>query len=66
MVRDAATQALVPADIETFKAFMPELFAGDIQVNIQAFSPLIDSSDVNPDCWVRMARMVYDLSLIHI
>ena len=60
MVRDAATQALVPADIDTFKAYMPELFAGAVQVDIQAFSPLIDSSDVNPDCWVRMARMVFD------
>ena len=60
MVRDKATQALVPADMETFKAYMPELFAGSVQVDIQAFSPLIDSSDVNPDCWARMARMVYD------
>jgi len=60
MVRDEATQALVPADIETFKAYLPELFAGAIHVDIQAFSPLIDSSDVNTDCWVRIARMIYD------
>ena len=60
MVRDGHSGALVPADIETFKAYMPELFAGDIQVEIEAFSPLLDSSDVNPDCWVRMAQMVYD------
>jgi len=60
MVRDEATRALAPADIETFKAYIPELFAGSVQVDIRAFSPLIDSSDVNPDCWVRMARMVYD------
>ena len=60
MVRDKSTQALVPADIETFKAYMPELFEGDVKVEIEAFSPLLDSSDINPDCWVRMARMVYD------
>lgn len=60
MVRSKTSGALVPADIENFKAYMPELFAGDIQVDILAFSPLLDSSDVNPDCWVRMARMVYD------
>lgn len=60
MVRNEVTQALAPADIETFKAFMPELFAGSVHVDIQAFSPLIDSSDVNPECWVRIARMVYD------
>ena len=60
MVRDKVSGALVPADIETFKAFMPELFAGDIQVDIQAFSPLIDSSDIRPESWIQMARMVYD------
>ena len=60
MVRDRQSGALVPADMETFKAFIPELFAGDVQVDIQAFSPLVDSSDINPDCWVRMAQMVSD------
>ena len=60
MVRDKVSGALVPADIETFKAFMPELFAGDIQVDIQAFTPLIDSSDIRPESWIQMARMVYD------
>jgi len=60
MVRDQASGALVPADIETFKAYIPELFAGDIHVDIEAFSPLLDSSDVNPDRWVEMARMVYE------
>ena len=60
MVRSKTSGALIPADIETFEAFMPELFAGNIHVDIQAFSPLLDSSDVNPECWERMARMVYD------
>ena len=60
MVRDKKTQALVPAEMDTFKAYMPELFAGSIEVDIEAFSPLIDSSDIGPDSWVRMARMVYD------
>ena len=60
MVRDAKTGALVPADIETFKAYMPELFAGEIQVDIQAFTPLIDSSDIGPDSWRQIAQMVYD------
>ena len=60
MVRDQASDALVPADIETFKAYMPELFETDIEVDIEAFSPLLDSSDVRPEGWVRMARVVYD------
>lgn len=60
MVREQTSGALVPADLETFKAFMPELFAGSIQVDIQAFDPMIDSSDIGPDSWRRMAEMVYD------
>jgi len=60
MVRDKKTGALAPADIETFKAYLPELFAGDVNVDIEAFSPLIDSSDIAPDNWTKMAQMVYD------
>lgn len=58
MVRDKASGALVPADMETFKAYMPELFAGEIQVDIEAFTPLIDSSDIGPQIWEQVARMV--------
>lgn len=60
MVRDAATGALQPADMLTFKAFVPELFAGDIQVEMISFEPLLDSSDLNPESWIQMAQMVYD------
>lgn len=60
MVRNAETGALHPADMHTFKAFVPELFAGDIQVEMIPFDPLLDSSDLNPDSWIQMAQMVYD------
>ena len=60
MVRDPATGALQPADMLTFKAFVPELFAGDIQVEMISFEPLLDSSDLNPESWTQMAQMVYD------
>ena len=60
MVREPKNGALVPADMKTFKAFMPELFASDISIDISAFDPLIDSSDIGPDSWAQMAQMVYD------
>ena len=60
MVRDKASEALIPADMETFKAYMPELFAGDVHVDIQAFSPRLDSSHVTPECWEKMCQMIYD------
>lgn len=60
MVRDAETGALHPADMQTFKAFVPELFAGDVQVEMIPFEPLLDSSDLNPDNWRQMARVVQE------
>ena len=60
MVRDRESGALLPADMETFKAFVPELFTSDIHIDMEAFTPLLDSSDINPENWARMAHVVYD------
>ena len=60
MVRDAKTGALHPADMATFQSFVPELFAGDVEVDMLPFEPLLDSSDINPENWSKMAHMVYD------
>ncbi len=60
MVQNKQTNALHPADLNTFKAFVPELFTSNIKVDILPFDPLIDSSDVNPDNWAKMAHAVYD------
>lgn len=59
MVRDSQSGTLRPADVDTFKAFVPELFAGrDVQVEMLPFTPLIDSSDICPDNWIRMAAVI--------
>lgn len=58
MVRDAQTGALHPADLQTFKDYVPEMFAGDNHVDMLPFDPLLDSSDLNPDNWRQMAHMV--------
>lgn len=60
MVHDAKNGALHPADMQTFKDYVPELFAGDIHVDMIPFDPLLDSSDLNPDNWLQMAQIVYD------
>ncbi|MBR0309452.1 MAG: asparaginase [Paludibacteraceae bacterium] len=58
MVRNPQSGALRPADVETFKAFVPELFAGNVEVDMLPFNPLIDSSDISPANWTRMANAV--------
>lgn len=60
MVRDPQSGALLPADMNTFQSFVPELFAGSIQVDMLPFDPLLDSSDINPDNWAKMAHTIYD------
>lgn len=60
MVRNQETGSLHPAAKETFQNFVPELFASEIQVDLLPFDPLIDSSDINPNNWVRMAKTIYD------
>ena len=60
MVQNELTGALHPADPATFKAFVPELFDSRIKVDILPFAPLIDSSDVNPHIWAKMAHAVFD------
>ena len=39
MVRDPQSGALLPADMNTFQSFVPELFAGSIQVDMLPFLP---------------------------
>ena len=58
MVRNNTSGALRPADVETFKAFVPELFAGSVDVDMLPFNPLIDSSDISPENWAKMANTV--------
>lgn len=58
MVRNEATGALHPADTDTFRAFVPELFTSPIQIDMLPFEPLIDSSDVCIELWAKIARTI--------
>lgn len=60
MVKDPETGALHPADFSVFKEYMPELEKSGCKVDMVAFSPLIDSSDVNPQMWTELATLIFD------
>ena len=60
MVQNKETGALSPAGMNLAKDVVPELGSSDVEVEMLSFDPLIDSSDVNPDNWSRMAQAVYD------
>ena len=60
MVQNKETGALHPVGLRLAEDVIPELASSEIEVESLSFEPLIDSSDVNPDNWSRMAKAVYD------
>lgn len=58
MVQDPETGALRPASLDTFKHFVPEFTQAPYGVELLAFSPMIDSSDIHPTDWVKMAQTI--------
>lgn len=59
MVKDPSTGALHPADWEEFKSYMPELNTDCLEVVLTRFEHFIDSSDVNPEIWSKLAHIIY-------
>ncbi|MHB9055551.1 MAG: asparaginase [Paludibacteraceae bacterium] len=55
MSSDPETGALRPADFESLQKMMPELDNLGIHVKGEPLLPLVDSSDIGPDTWERIA-----------
>ncbi len=60
MTQDPATGALRPTGIEEVKRYMPELFQDNILVDIHSFNPLVDSSNIKPPVWSKLATIIYE------
>lgn len=58
MVRDPVAKALYPFDFSHVQDQVPELRSFGCRIDTITFSPLIDSSDVKPELWVRMVRIL--------
>jgi len=58
MVRDPVTRALHPFDFSHVQDQVPELRSFGCHIDTITFSPLMDSSDVKPEFWVRMVRII--------
>lgn len=55
---DPVLQVLVPFDFSQILQEVPELGKFDIQVNAITFDDLIDSSDIEPAHWVKIAQSI--------
>lgn len=58
MSEDPTTGALRPIDFDRLLDYMPELKQTGIRVKSIPFLPLIDSSDVHPPVWEKLASII--------
>ncbi|MDO4191048.1 MAG: asparaginase [Bacteroidales bacterium] len=58
MGETADTGSLSPLDTERVLGFVPELKTLNVNLASVSFTPLIDSSDVEPTVWMRIAKIV--------
>ncbi len=60
MIENPETGALVTFDFEHLREHVPELKRFNYHIDALTFDPLIDSSDMEPGYWVKMARIISD------
>ncbi len=58
MVKDHAQSSLRPFDFEHIMAQVPELHKFGYDLTSKTFDPILDSSDVDPDIWVKLAAVI--------
>ncbi len=58
MKQDEKTMALVPVDISQIENEVPELRKFGYKIDTISFDPVIDSSDITPDFWVELCRII--------
>lgn len=60
MAKDPETGALRPIDFESVRKLIPEITKMGIDISVIPLLPLVDSSDVNPEVWERIALTIKD------
>ena len=60
MKQDPVDQTLKPFDFSQIADEVPELRKFAVRIDAYTFDPLIDSSDVEPSLWIRLAHLVRD------
>ena len=60
MKQDPVDQALKPFDFSQIAEEVPELRKFAVRIDSFTFDPLIDSSDVEPSLWVKLANLIKD------
>ncbi len=60
MIRDQETGALKPFNFDNLYEHLPALKLIEARIDNYCFDPVIDSSDMSPGHWQKIARVIYD------
>ena len=60
MKEDPSDRSLRPFDFESLLDEVPELRKFDMSIDTYTFDPLIDSSDIEPSMWQKLALLIQD------
>lgn len=58
MIDQPVTGALVPVDFSEIETQIPELRKFDLTLETYTFDPIIDSSNVSPEFWIDLAKLI--------
>ena len=58
MVKDPETDSLVPFNFEDIYHRVPELKRFPFHVDSISFSPIVDSSMMTPEIWIKLATII--------
>ncbi len=60
MIRDNETGVLRPFQLENIFDIIPELKKTGFHLSLYTFNPLLDSSNITPDSWVRLTNLIHE------
>lgn len=60
MMLNPESKSLEPVEFKNIRQQLPMLDLIDASITFKDMLPLIDSSDTNPDFWIRLAKMIGD------
>lgn len=58
MMHDPVSKVLMPLDFSQVISRVPELDRLDYSLSVHSFNPIIDSSNVNPEIWLELAKLI--------
>jgi len=60
MCKDPISGALHPVDLQELKEYIPNLELFDFSISSYSFDPIIDSANMNPEFWVKLAEVIQE------